>query len=345
MKTILVDPNDKNLMDKCAREIVNGGVVAFPTETVYGLGANALDSNAVDKIFALKGRQNDNPLIIHVSNIEMAEKYCCLTSDAKKLMRAFCPGPISFVLAKKPCIANNVTANKDTVAVRIPQNLIAQSLISGSGVPIAAPSANKSGKVSPTTADHVLEDFRNEIPYIIDGGNCDVGLESTVCDLTLDVPVILRPGAITLEMIKNIIPGCVYHSGIVFENEAPPSPGMKYSHYCPTSPLTLVCGKDYNKITEYIIQCVNYDKKSGKTPVVICLDENQQKYKNIQTICIGKKNELNKIAKNIFWALRHADNIAGVNGAIYCENIESAGIGVAINNRLKKACSGKVVKV
>jgi len=345
MKTIIVDPNDKNLTDKCVGEIINGGVVAFPTETVYGLGANALDFNAVDKIFKLKGRQNDNPLIIHVSGMDMAEKYCYLTDNAEKLISKFSPGPISFVLNKKPCIAGNVTANKETVAVRIPGNKIALNLILHAGVPIAAPSANKSGKVSPTTAKHVSEDFNGEIPYIIDGGSCEVGLESTVCDLTLNVPVILRPGAVTLEMIKEILPDAIYHTGIISRNEIPSSPGMKYPHYCPSAQLTLVCGKDYGKIANYIIVRADSDKKNGKNPVIICLDENQHKYENIQTICVGKKNEPDKIAKNIFWALRQADHLSGAGGTIYCENIEDAGIGIAINNRLKKACSGRIVKI
>lgn len=221
-----------NCIDEAAGIIRNGGIVAFPTETVYGLGANAFDKQAVAGIFEAKGRPADNPLIVHLSTVaDIANVAQCIPDAAFKLFEAYSPGPLTVVLNKKPCIPDTVTAGLNTVGIRIPSHPIAREFISACALPIAAPSANRSKRVSPTTASAVLEDMDGRIPLIIDGGSCSVGIESTVLSLTGEVPTVLRPGAITPAMIARVLGKCVEYKGKV--TGSAPAPGMKYQHYRP----------------------------------------------------------------------------------------------------------------
>ncbi len=342
MTTSIISSCDPLGMEKCVSEILAGGVVAFPTETVYGLGANALCAEAVEKIFEKKGRASDNPLIVHVDSVAMASEICYLSKDAALLMEAFCPGPLSLVLKKKDCIPHVVSANLPTVAVRLPGSEVARNLIGRCGVPIAAPSANKSGKISPTLAQHVLEDFNGELPFIIDGGACTVGLESTVIDVSGEIPTVLRQGGITLEMIQKILPKAKLHSGALKNDVTPPSPGMKYSHYCPTAPLTLVLGSDYNNIAACIKQHIS--RAPDTQPVVVCHQENLQNYDGFDTVTMGSREDLRSVAQSIFAALRKADGkLFGKKGTIYCEGVENADVGCAVLERLFKACSGNII--
>jgi L-threonylcarbamoyladenylate synthase len=323
---------------KRAAELIQAGeIVAFPTETVYGLGADAMDPRAVAKIFQAKGRPSDNPLIVHISETGQAG---ILARDipplAKRLMEAFWPGPFTAVLDKQAAVPDCVTGGLDTVAVRMPSNMVARDIILSSGRLIAAPSANLSGKPSPTAAGHVAEDFWGRIPLIIDGGPCAVGVESTVCDVRGDVPVILRPGGVTPGMIKKIAGDVRVHPAVLGElkEEAAPSPGMKYKHYAPKAEIVVVCGQKLDIAKK--INAMYYDKK--KKCAIMCTHENISFYRGKNVIDLGPGNT--EGAKNLFACLRRIDEM-GLE-KVFFHAVESDEMGLALMNRMIRAAGHNI---
>lgn len=332
----------KKGIDKAAVLLREGNVVAFPTETVYGLGADALNIEAVKKIFLAKGRPADNPLIVHISDVNDVYKIAFMTDAAKKIMDAFWPGPITVVLKAKDIISDTVTAGLDTVAVRMPENEYARELISKSGVLIAAPSANLSGKPSPTTAAHVQKDLSGRIPLILDGGECDVGLESTVVDVSLNKCIILRPGGITMEMLKAVLGDVTLNDGVLSVKEiegTPKSPGMKYKHYSPKAEVFIVEGINEDIISSKVIKNAAQDKKNGKVPAILCTDNRAKGYRDFAVISLGQNSE--DIAKRLFCALREADDMGA--DTVYFEAISEKGIGLAVMNRALKSAAFKKI--
>ncbi|MBR2590234.1 MAG: threonylcarbamoyl-AMP synthase [Clostridia bacterium] len=327
----------KNELKEAAAIIRDGGIVAMPTETVYGLAANALDTEAVQKIFEAKGRQADNPLIVHIANISDWSKLVTdLPEKAKLLAERFWPGPLTIILKKSDLVPDIVTAGLDTVAVRMPKNKIAFRFIKECGVPLAAPSANLSGSPSPTKFNHVLEDMNGRIDAIINGGDCMVGVESTVISLAEDTPIILRPGRITAEQIQKVIGSVDIHetaTKALDNTEAAASPGMKYKHYAPQADLRLVDGddKDY---TEYI------QKEADEQTAVICFDEMLSELENYKTFSLGSKNDPVTQAKRLFDVLRSIDE-QGFTKA-FAPVPDAAGVGLAVLNRLLRASGFRV---
>lgn len=319
--------------------IRNGEIIIFPTETVYGIGANALDANAVGKIFAAKGRPSDNPLIVHLADRTKIEEVAQdITEVEQELIDNFMPGPFTLILKRKPIIPDIVTAGLDTVAVRIPENIIAKGIITYSGVPIAAPSANVSGKPSGTNVEDIRKELEGKVSAIIDGGETDIGLESTVVKVVDEVPVVLRPGKITPEQIKEVI-GCVRIDknilGTLNKNEIVESPGMKYKHYAPETSCKLVYCKDE---LDQIFYLKKFIKQYEGDVVVIGFEEHKEKLflDNNRFISIGKKDDLDEFAKNIFSTLRKADKIE--SSKIIIEGVKMEGLGYAIMNRLIRTC-------
>ncbi len=327
---------------RCIRE---GGIVAFPTETVYGLGGNAMDASAVEKIFEAKGRPHDNPLIIHVADFDI-EKYVEEVPDvAKKIMERFCPGPITMILKKKDIIPYATSANLETIGVRMPKDEIARRLIKYSGVPIAAPSANISGRPSPTDIESCIEDLDGKVDYILGGKNSIVGVESTIIDCTVSPICILRPGAITLEMLREIDKD-VYIDPVILSKPGkdfkPKAPGMKYRHYAPKAPVKIIdgeIGKTVEKINEMVL---NY-KRQGKNVGIMATDETKGSYNNDIIISLGSRNNMEEISQNLFHVLRAFDNLDV--DIILSECFEEKGIGTAIMNRLKKSAGFDILKV
>ncbi len=342
---IKLNPNnpDLNKVREAAELIKSGEVVAFPTETVYGLGANGLDPEAVMKIFKAKGRPADNPLILHISKLDQIYPLVSeVTDNAKTLIEKFFPGPLTLVFKKSKIVPLITTGGMDTVAIRMPSNEIAKALIEAASVPIAAPSANLSGKPSPTTADHVLQDMDGRIPMIIDGGSSDVGLESTVVDTTTNPVTLLRPGKITFENLGSVLGDVNRHqvvqSGKVEEKVEARSPGMKYTHYAPKANIILVEGDDERvlmKISELIYTHKSEGKKIGvmTTKPNINLKADVVKY-------IG--NDPESFGRNMFRVLREFDE-EGVD-VIISEGLEDIELGLAVMNRLRKAAS-EIVEV
>lgn len=309
--------------------LAQGGLVAFPTETVYGLGANALDDNAVKSIYIAKGRPSDNPLIVHIADKgDIAPLVKEITPKAKALIDAFFPAPLTIILPKSELIGDTVSGGLDTVAVRMPQNEIARALIKASGCPIAAPSANTSGLPSPTKARYVIDDMNGKIDAIIDGGDCDYGVESTVITLATEKPILLRPGAITKEMIEDIIGEIDVASAVLEgmkENEVAASPGMKYKHYAPSARVMLV-----NGTREQYEGFVN----SRQGAYALCFDDDNV---TIPKITYGKENDDLSQAKELFDALRRLDEIGAKR--VYARMPSKDGVGMAVYNRLIRACA------
>ena len=314
-------------------------VVAFPTETVYGLGGNARSDEAIRKIFTAKGRPSDNPLIIHIAEREQLREFAeHVPEKAEKLMEHFWPGPLTVILHyKKGSLADAATAGLDTVGVRMPDHPVALALIKAAGLPIAAPSANQSGRPSPTSALHVKEDLAGKIAGIVDGGATGVGVESTVIDCTAEVPVILRPGGVTKEEIEEVIGEVAVDPALTDAAEKPKSPGMKYRHYAPDAPLYLVDGS-----REDIQALINEGKKEGLKIGVLTTKENEAYYDADYIFACGERVHLETVAHSIYEALR-SFNKEDVD-VIYSEIFPSEGVGYAIMNRLMKAAGGRVIK-
>ncbi|ART78272.1 threonylcarbamoyl-AMP synthase [Sutcliffiella horikoshii] len=317
-------------------------VVAFPTETVYGLGANALSDQAVLKIFEAKGRPSDNPLIVHISKLEqLTELVDNVPESAHKLMEAFWPGPLTLVLPKKEGVSQYVTAGLETLAVRMPDHAVARALIETSGLPLAAPSANLSGKPSPTTAKHVEEDLIHRIAGIVDGGATGVGLESTVVDCTAETPMILRPGGVTKEELEKVV-GKVDVDPALFsqvELHKPKSPGMKYTHYAPIAPVYLVEGS-----ASFMEQTIKGAQLKGHKVGLLATDNTiaQIQTTEITAISCGTNNDLATVASKLYDGLR-TFNATDVD-VIFSETFPRTGVGAAIMNRLEKAAGHKFIK-
>ncbi len=320
--------------------IRSGGLVAFPTETVYGLGANALDREASAKIYAAKGRPSDNPLIIHLASIEDAEKYCFTNKLYYRLAQAFMPGPITVVMKKRKCVPSTVTGGLDTVAVRVPENEHARRLISAAGVPIAAPSANLSGKPSPTRPEHVIEDMDGRADMIICGGACDIGVESTIVKIDDGGMTLLRPGKITLEMLSLIGDVTLDKAiiGSLKEGERPLAPGMKYRHYAPDTKVVLLDG-DIDAISEHIGE----EAKVKKVGILLFEDEIPS-FEGLSAVLISLGEHTPEAeAQSLFARLREID--AYGCDVFYARLPDKKGIGLALYNRMIKAAGHSIVKL
>ncbi|WP_246944470.1 L-threonylcarbamoyladenylate synthase [Bacillus pinisoli] len=309
-------------------------VIAFPTETVYGLGGNAKETEAVNKIFQAKGRPSDNPLIVHIADqAQLQEFVSTVPTVAQKLMDHFWPGPLTIILpAIKDVVSERVTAGLSTVGVRMPDHPVALALLKEAGLPLAAPSANLSGKPSPTSAKHVWKDLNGRIAGIVDGGITGVGLESTVIDCTSVPPIILRPGGVTKEQIQQVIGEVNIDPALTKEDEAPKSPGMKYTHYAPQAPLQIFDGS-----VTFVQEAVNRSKSSGRKVGVLATDETKQQYEADVVISCGSRSDLSTIANRLYDSLRAFDE-TDVD-IIISESFPKTGIGEAIMNRLEKAAT------
>jgi len=336
-------------MDAIARggEILkNGGLVAFPTETVYGLGGNALDPKASMKIYAAKGRPSDNPLIIHIADIRDLDKIVTeVPEKARILAEKYWPGPLTMIFRKSDAVPYETTGGLDTVAVRMPSHPTALALIRESGGYIAAPSANTSGRPSPTKAEHVIEDLSGRIDMIIDGGEVGIGLESTIVDLTGNVPMVLRPGYITLEMLREVL-GNVEVDPAVLSREVKPgivakAPGMKYRHYAPKGQLTIVEGET-KQVVASILQMVHDKQKEGYKVAVIAAQETANCYPSGIVYSIGSRKCEGSIAAGLYDILREMDHLGAEY--IFAESFEDDNLGQAIMNRMLKAAGYHIVE-
>lgn len=341
MKTILLSPQkDKNAVKTAADFILQGEVVGMPTETVYGLAANALNGEAVAKIFRAKGRPQDNPLIVHIADFEQIYDLCpAVPPQAKLLAEAFWPGPLTMIVPKGDCIPNEVSCGLETVGIRLPSHPLARALIRAAGVPLAAPSANTSGRPSTTTAEHVLRDMDGRIAAILDGGPCGVGVESTVVTLALDKPRLLRPGGVTLEQLQTVL-GEVEVDRALYEKIGDDvkvsAPGMKYRHYAPKAPVTVVRGTP-QKTAKYIAEHL-----SGSTGV-LCFDEYEDDFPTCVVECFGSQNDLATQAREVFDRLRAFDDTDVQQIWAQCPSDE--GLGLAVANRIKKAAGFHVIEL
>ncbi len=337
---------DIDLIIQASQAIKEGELVAFPTETVYGLGADGLNEEAVKKVYRAKGRPSDNPIILHVDSITMLERLVTeISKEAYILIQSFWPGPLTIVLKKSKLVPQIITAGLDSVAVRMPSHPLALALIKESNTPIAAPSANTSGRPSPPRAEHVIEDMDGKISFILDGGETGVGLESTVIDLTGKIPMILRPGGITIEQIREelanveIDPALFRKDGKIL---IPKSPGQKYRHYSPKAEMVLYIGKRENRVKEILDRAIK-EKELSRNVGILAFDENKKHFKDYTTILMGSEKDKDKIAHGLFHALRKLDKLDV--DIILCEGIDEENIGMAIMNRLEKASGGNKVYV
>lgn len=336
---------DEEAISRAGQIIQKGGLVAFPTETVYGLGGDAWNRESSRRIYAAKGRPQDNPLIVHIAKKEDAGKVSVgFPERAMNLADAFWPGPLTMILKKNRDLPNETTGGLDTVAVRFPSHKIAQALIRAGGGFIAAPSANRSGRPSPTEAKYCREDLDGKVDMIIDGGPVGIGVESTIVDLTQDVPVILRPGAITKEMLEEVLGKVEVDRTILVADskEKPKAPGMKYRHYAPKGDLTIVEGKQENVIS-YINRSLLEAKKKGLKTGVICTEETKGQYCADSIKSAGPRCDEEKTAKELFRILREFDDEGCEE--MYSESFSEEGIGMAVMNRLMKAAGQHVVHV
>lgn len=336
----------KNELDEACELLKEGKLVAFPTETVYGLGGDALNPEASSKIYAAKGRPSDNPLIVHISEVSDIEKLAVeIPKLAYELADRFWPGPMTMILKKSDIVPKTTTGGLDTVAIRLPSNKIARELIARSGVYIAAPSANISGRPSPTTAAHVIEDLSGRIDMIIDGGSCEIGLESSIIDLSGEKPMILRPGFITKEDFEAIVRSVDYDKAVLAtkpgESVVAKAPGMKYKHYAPKAQITIVEGN-----TEKVINTINRlsreASENGKKTAILCCEENKEKYTFERVLSLGSAKEDTEISSNLFAALREFDE-EGIEVA-YSESFYQTRLSQAIMNRLRKAAGYQIIQ-
>ena len=331
-------------IDEAAAILRDGGLLGIPTETVYGLGANGLNEEAVAHIFEAKGRPQDNPLILHIPDASWLERYCKdIPLTAYQLAEAYWPGPMTMILKRKDIVPNAVTAGLDTVGMRCPAHPLCREIIAASGVPVAAPSGNTSGRPSPTTAQHMLEDMDGKIDAIVDGGPCSVGVESTIIDLTETPARLLRPGGITLEQLEAVLGEVAVDPAVtrlMGAGEQPKAPGMKYRHYAPKAPVTVVTG-DPKKSAEYIAF------HAGAEDGIICFDEFlplfTRRSETRLVMDLGPAGDKEEQARHIFDALRSFDHTSVP--AIWAQCPDTTGIGLAIANRLNKAAGFHIIHV
>lgn len=339
------DNIDSALIYKAGQILKDGGLVAFPTETVYGLGGDALNKEASAKIYGAKGRPSDNPLIVHIASLKDLKK---ITSDVSKeasaLATAFWPGPLTMIFKKTDLVPMETTGGLDTVAVRMPRDEVALALIQAAGGFVAAPSANTSGRPSPTKAIHVKEDLDGKIPLILDSGSAIIGLESTIVDMTGEVPTILRPGYITKEMMEQVVGKVEIDKGIVADNShvKPKAPGMKYRHYAPKAAMTIVDGEKEAVIAK-INELVDQAREKGQKVAVLAAEESVDRYQASVVKSLGSIDNELEIAANLYDALREFDHLEV--DVIYSESFSTKQLGQAIMNRLKKAAGQRVIEV
>ena len=342
------DHPEEELLKKPAEILRKGGLVAFPTETVYGLGANALNEEAAKKIYEAKGRPSDNPLIAHIADFDgLLPLVSEIPEAGKKLMEAFWPGPLTLIFPKSSMVPYGTTGGLDTVAVRMPSDPIANGLIRLSGVPVAAPSANTSGRPSPTTADHVWQDMNGKIDMIVDGGAVGIGVESTIIDVSGKVPMILRPGAITQEMASAVLGRDIpldpaITSGPMKADVRPKAPGMKYKHYAPKADLTLVEGET-GGVTETINRLAGEKLEAGFSVGIICTEETKSLYPAGMVRSLGFRAREETLAHNLYAVLREFDDLKA--DFIFSESFSKDHLGQAIMNRLTKAAGYHILKV
>lgn len=346
-KVVFMDEQhmDKGLLQEAGALIKRGELVAFPTETVYGLGGDALQADSSRKIYAAKGRPSDNPLIVHIARWEDIYHICRdIPESAKKLADVFWPGPLTMILKKQPVVPMETTGGLETVAVRLPSHPVARAFIEAAGGYVAAPSANVSGRPSPTVAKYVSEDMDGKIPLIIDGGAVGIGVESTIVDLTEKVPMILRPGFITKEMLEQVL-GEVAQDITMLEpakDVAPKAPGMKYRHYAPKGNLVVVAGETQS-VVDYINKACMEAHNMGKRTGVLCTSETAECYKADCVKIVGSRAAESTVAQGLYQRLRECDdeNLE----MIFTESFPTEGIGQAIMNRLLKAAGHQMIQV
>ncbi len=345
----LTEKDDIEKLSFAADIIRKGGTVCFPTETVYGLGANALDSKACEQIFEAKGRPQDNPLIIHLDNADKAENYCHTKDSAGFVkLKHLMPGPLTVILPKKDCIPMTVTANLPNVALRVPENKVAHKFLELCDVPVAAPSANISGKPSPTKAQHVIDDLFSKVDVIIDGGDCDVGLESTIVTLATEPPTLLRPGAVTFEALCDTLGKVDVAQSVLSEmrpDEKAAAPGMKYKHYAPCTPVYLLAGDD-DKVKEYILLLSDSDKCA----LILFSEDIKALSGNINPeakiiMDMGAKDDIPSHAHAIFSHLRDTDKIPELDKVFVRITGDKSGLNLAVFNRLLKAAAYKIIEL
>ncbi|MCI5679402.1 MAG: threonylcarbamoyl-AMP synthase [Bacteroidales bacterium] len=350
MKTILAkvdlsQPESAEVIQTAAKILQEGGLVAFPTETVYGLGGNGLDGAACEKIYLAKGRPSDNPLILHISEFEELDAIVReISPAAKKLMDAFWPGPLTMVFPKADIVPVKATGGLDTVAVRFPSHPVARAIIKAAGLPIAAPSANSSGKPSPTRASHVEYDLNGKIDMIVDGGAAEWGLESTIVDVSGDVPMILRPGAVTKEMMEEVVGRVEIDPAILTKPAAdlkPKAPGMKYTHYSPKAEVILVKG-ERQAVADEINRLAAMDMSNGKKTGVMATEETKDLYHADIILSLGSRERPEEIGANLFKLLRKFDFLGAEK--VYSEVFSEEGEGMAIMNRLNKAAGYQMIE-
>ena len=350
MDTIIekIDPGniDADVMDRAGKLIAEGELVAFPTETVYGLGGDALDPDASRKIYAAKGRPSDNPLIVHIAEFDDMKRVAReVPEQARKLADAFWPGPLTMIVWKSDAVPEATTGGMQTVAVRMPNHPVALELIRRSGCLIAAPSANTSGRPSPTEAQHVAEDLSGKIAMILDGGPVGIGIESTIIDLTEEKPMILRPGYITPEMLSEVLQEeVVIDPGIIAADDTrkPKAPGMKYKHHAPKAEMIIVDGAQ-DAVIAKINELTAAKRAEGKKVAVIATDETKERYDAQVILSMGRRSDEDAIAQHLYKILRECDELEV--GEIYSECFQTPRIGQAIMNRLLKAAGHTVIHV
>lgn len=350
METLIavIDENDidSEAIEKAGEILKNGGLVAFPTETVYGLGGDALNASSSKKIYAAKGRPSDNPLIVHISNMAALERIVeSIPEDAIKLADKFWPGPLTMIFNKSDAVPLETTGGLNTVAVRMPSNKIARAMIDAAGGYVAAPSANLSGRPSPTVARYVIEDMNGRIDMIIDGGASDVGLESTIVDLTEGHPMILRPGYVTQRMLEDALNETVLWDRAIIDSNCktpPKAPGMKYRHYAPKGELTIVEG-DKALVIKKINELSNKAKSDGKKTGVIATEENVSLYFADSIKCVGRRGHEEEVAHHLFRILREFDEEEV--DVMFSESFDEGGVGAAVMNRLLKAAGHQIISL
>ena len=345
METIIIRAaGGKRELEPAINAILRGGLVAFPTETVYGLGADAFNSTAVRRIYEVKGRPSDNPSIVHIASLDqLSDVAIDVPPHLYDVLRKVWPGPFTVILRKSPTVPLETTGGRETVAVRMPAHPVALDLIRGSR-PIAAPSANLSGRPSPTRIDHVIHDLMGKVDVIIDGGDTYFGVESTIIDFTGRRPILLRPGPFTLEELRKFFPDIEvpeFARGIR-EADAALAPGMKYRHYAPLKPVTLVECNDVDCMVKLASKLIDEFRSKGMRIAVICSSETCGSYSGVELINIGSRNDLYGVARQLFDSLRRVDEL-GVDAAV-AEGFPEIGIGLAIMNRLRKASGFNIVK-
>ncbi|MBS5214826.1 MAG: threonylcarbamoyl-AMP synthase [Clostridiales bacterium] len=339
------EDHEEKWIEEAGQILKDGGLVAFPTETVYGLGANALDEEAAAKIYSAKGRPSDNPLIVHIADFSDLEKIVEeVPEEAKKLADAFWPGPLTMIMRKNEKVPYGTTGGLETVAVRMPNHDTALKMIRAGGGFIAAPSANTSGRPSPTMASHVAEDMNGKIDMILDGGSVGIGLESTIIDLSEEIPTILRPGFITQQMLADVIGRVEIDAALIDNNSKvhPKAPGMKYRHYAPKANMILIRGEK-EKVAQKIRQLVEEELKEGRTPGILCAEETAHLYPEGMIKKIGTLREELTISRHLYGALREFDEEKV--SSIFSETFETPVLGTAIMNRLMKAAGHQLIEV